>query len=462
MNGLRRELFWQLTAGLSVVLWALGAGAATPVSFIRDVAPVFVKQCQGCHGAEKQKGKYRLDSFERLMKAGESKDAPVVAGKPGASAIYRLITAKDEDDRMPQKADPLPAAQVTLLRQWIEEGANFDGADAAAPLVSMVKEEEHAAPPEVYRQPVAVTALAFSPDGKQLAVSGYHEVTLWDPADGKLVGRIQKLAERTTGLSYSPDGKWLAIAGGTPGTLGEVRLCDAASPDAAGTVLERIGDVMLAVRFSPDGTRLAAGGADNAIRIYNVKSGKRELLIEQHADWVTDLAFSPDGLQLASASRDKSARIFDAKTGAMHAAFLLHEEPVFGVAWDAAGKNVFSAGRDRKVRVWNVSDAKPVGDITGFPAEPFHIEASADGMLFCSCADGVVRQYSQEKRELVRAYPKAPEWVYSVAVDAKNRRLAAGCYNGEVRVWNTDDGKAVSAFVAAPGYVGKATPPTSP
>jgi len=96
------------------VLWlvlALANSAMGEVSFRRDVAPILLKQCQGCHGAEKSKGKFRLDSFERLMKAGESKDAPVAAGKPGASAIYRLITAKDEDDRMPQKADPLPAAQ---------------------------------------------------------------------------------------------------------------------------------------------------------------------------------------------------------------------------------------------------------------------------------------------------------------------------------------------------------------
>src|SRR3954463_7563454 len=183
MNGLSRWMFWQLTVGVGVILCAPSAWAAEgtkPVSFIGDVAPVFVKHCQGCHGAEKAKGKYRLGRFERLMKAGGRKDAPVVAGKPGASAVYRLITAKDEDDRMPQKADPLPAAQVALVRRWIEEGAKFDGADAAAPLASMVKDEEHAAPPEVYRQPVAVTALAFSPDGKQLAVSGYHEVTLWD------------------------------------------------------------------------------------------------------------------------------------------------------------------------------------------------------------------------------------------------------------------------------------------
>src|SRR5437588_11724958 len=51
------------------------------VSFRRDIAPVFVKRCQSCHGPEKSKGKFRLDSFERLMTPGESKAAPIVPGK---------------------------------------------------------------------------------------------------------------------------------------------------------------------------------------------------------------------------------------------------------------------------------------------------------------------------------------------------------------------------------------------
>jgi dipeptidyl aminopeptidase/acylaminoacyl peptidase len=420
------------------------------VSFSRDVAPVLVKQCQACHGPEKAKGKYRLDSFARLIKAGESDEAPVVAGKPEESHLYKLITAKDEDDRMPQKADALPAGQVLLVRQWIEQGAKFDGPDAGAALASYVEDQEHSAAPKVYRQPVPVTALAFRPDGGELAVSGYHEVTFWDPATGALVGRATKLVERTNGLAYSPDGTRLAIAGGTPGIMGEVRVCEPAKRDA-GRALDKIADAMLVVRFSPDGKRLAAGGADNAIRLYDVQSGKRERLIEQHADWVMDLAFCADGTKLASASRDKSARVFDAKTGAMLASFLGHEEPVFGVAWAGDGKRVFSAGFDRKVRVWNVSDAKQVGEITGFGATPFRLEAS-DGFLFSSCADGVVRQYRMEKRDLVRAYEKAPDWVYCIAIDAQHHRLAAGCYNGEVRVWDTASGKLVSKFVASPGY----------
>ncbi|MCB5927765.1 hypothetical protein LJB72_19435, partial [bacterium 210820-DFI.5.26] len=64
-----------------------------------------------------------------------------------------------------------------------------------------------------------------------------------------------------------------------------------------------------------DSQRLAAGGADNIIRVWETSGGNPPLAIEQHADWVLSLAFSPDGTQLASGSRDKSARVFDALTG---------------------------------------------------------------------------------------------------------------------------------------------------
>jgi hypothetical protein len=186
--------------------------ADAPVSFKRDVAPILVKQCQGCHNAEKNKGQYRVDSFERLLRHGKSKAEPIKAGHPAESSLYRLITTADEDERMPQKADPLPAGQVATLGRWIEQGAKFDGTDAAAPLASIVPAEEHPAPPAAYRFPLPVTAMALSRDGKLLAAGGYNEVTLWDPTDGQLVGRIQRVAERTYGLAFSPDGKTLAMA----------------------------------------------------------------------------------------------------------------------------------------------------------------------------------------------------------------------------------------------------------
>ena len=423
--------------------------ATRPVSFSQEIAPILFKQCQTCHGPSKSKGNFRLDSFDRLLKPGDSKASPIVSGKPDQSELYRLLVTDEEDDRMPKKGDPLSAEQIAQIKWWIEQGAKFDGGDRKAQLSILALDQRLPDPPEVYRQTVPITALAFSPNGSELAVNGYHEITLWHPEDGKLVGRIKKIAENTYALAYTPDGKWLAAACGTPGALGEIRICDPMNR-SAGKVLERIPDIMLAARISADGKHLAAGGADNAIRVYDIATGKRELLIEQHADWVTDLAYNPDGSQLASASRDKSARVFDTKTGAMHAAFLGHEEPLFGVAWSDDAKLIFSAGRDRKVRVWTPTEAKPVDPIGGFDGEPFKLETDA-GMLFVSGADGMVRQFSQDGRSLVRAYPGMSDWVFCIAVDRKNHRLAAGSYRGEVRIWDIASGKLLTTFVAAPG-----------
>src|SRR5438093_755975 len=78
------------------------------VSFTNDIAPIFVQKCLTCHGAEKNKGGYRLDTFESVLKAGSSKEASVTPGKPEASALFQRISTTDEDDRMPQKNEPLP------------------------------------------------------------------------------------------------------------------------------------------------------------------------------------------------------------------------------------------------------------------------------------------------------------------------------------------------------------------
>src|SRR5208337_701915 len=78
--------------------------------------------------------------------------------------------------------------------------------------------------PEAYPVTVPITALAFSPDGQQIAASGYHENTFWKTADGVLDHRVAGLSERTYGIVYSGDGRWLATASGDPGQYGLVRL----------------------------------------------------------------------------------------------------------------------------------------------------------------------------------------------------------------------------------------------
>lgn len=273
--------------------------AVKPVSFKADIAPLLAKNCLACHGASDSKGDYQLHTFTALTKAGSSGSAPVTAGKPDDSELLRLLVSDEPEERMPKDGDPLAKEQIALVKRWIAEGAKYDAADAKAELVSIIPRKPHPNPPEAYRTSVPVTALAFASDGKELAVGGYYEVTIWNAADGKLARRIKDVEQRVFGLAYSTDGKLLAVAAGTPGVSGEAALYD----PAKGTVVRRLGtmsDVALGCAFSPDGKQLAVCGADRSIRLYDVATGKETLLIEDHADWVMTIAWSADGTRLVS------------------------------------------------------------------------------------------------------------------------------------------------------------------
>ncbi|HVY70690.1 MAG TPA: c-type cytochrome domain-containing protein [Verrucomicrobiae bacterium] len=100
------------------------ASAKTGVTYEADIKPIFEKSCFKCHGAEKQKGKLRLDSLEATMKGGE--DGKVIeAGKSAKSGLVIAVARLDADSAMPpeDKGKPLTAEQVGLIRAWIDQGA---------------------------------------------------------------------------------------------------------------------------------------------------------------------------------------------------------------------------------------------------------------------------------------------------------------------------------------------------
>ncbi len=428
------------------------AESSGAVRFSQSIAPLLQQKCVTCHGPEKTKGGYQLHTFSALLKPGESKLAPVIAGEPARSHLFQLLTAKDADDRMPQKDDPLPSAQIALIERWIQEGAKFDGADPSATLASLLPQVIHPDPPANYARPVPILALAFSPDGRELAAGGYHEITIWNPSDGTLLRRIKNMPQQVQALSFNHDGSVLAVCGGTPGRSGEAKLVNPKD----GTIIKTLAgttDFLLALSFSPDGQRLIVGGADNTIRSYNLADGREERRIEQHADWVMGLAFSPDGAHFASASRDKTARLFDAKTGELEETYDGHGAPVFSVAFSADGKRVFSGGRDREIHAWQLKDAKKAFEFGGFEAEVLRLLVHGDQLFSCS-ADKQIRQHrlGEKKAELLHTFAGHRDVGYCLSHHAPTWRLATGGFDGEVRVWDTDSGNQLAGFIAAPGY----------
>jgi cytochrome c553 len=96
------------------------------VDFGRDVKPILEANCYRCHGPDKSRADLRLDLRARALagaKAGTEK--VIVAGDALASELYVRVTSTDDDERMPQGADPLSAQQIATLRAWLDQGANW-------------------------------------------------------------------------------------------------------------------------------------------------------------------------------------------------------------------------------------------------------------------------------------------------------------------------------------------------
>ena len=94
------------------------------LTYEKDIKSIFDKSCIKCHGEEKQKGKFRLNSLEAALKGGED-GKMIVAGKSAKSPLLGSIARLDPDTSMPPegKGDPLTRDQVSLIRGWIDQGA---------------------------------------------------------------------------------------------------------------------------------------------------------------------------------------------------------------------------------------------------------------------------------------------------------------------------------------------------
>ena len=181
----------------------MAAEPAEKISFDQQIRPIFQANCQGCHQPAKAGGDYVMTTFERLAKGGESGEAAVVAGQADASELLKQITpGADGKAAMPKDKPALTAAEIDLVRKWIEQGAKDD-----TPINAVQKyDADH--PPVYSRQPV-VTAIDYSPDGGLLAIAGFHEVIVQKTDGSGVYGRFVGVSERIESVRFSPDGKKL-------------------------------------------------------------------------------------------------------------------------------------------------------------------------------------------------------------------------------------------------------------
>jgi WD40 repeat protein len=240
-----------------------------------------------------------------------------------------------------------------------------------------------------------VESLAVSPDGNRLASGSFREVILWDVPAKKIVKRITGFADKVTAIAWSRSGNALATAGGAPTEDGELRIYSKEG-DLLREMKNAHSDTVFGVAFSPDGKRLASGGADKFVRVFEAETGKLLKSFEGHTQHVLDVAWGPDGNRLVSAGADDLIKIWDFEKGEKARDLRGHTKQVTRIAFASSGVNFFTVSGDLSARRWSVE--------TGDPS---------------------------------RTFADAKDFLYAVAVNAEGTLLATGGEEGVVRIYDT-------------------------
>jgi WD40 repeat protein/mono/diheme cytochrome c family protein len=400
------------------------------VSYYKHVRPIFQQHCQGCHQPAKAEGGFVMTAYADLLKIGDHEEPGIVPGDVAKSLIVTQITPHDgKPPAMPRGKDPLSEREVNLIKRWIAQGAKDDTPASTREVV----DADH---PPVYTVPPVITAVAYSPDSKLLAVSGYHEVLLHQADGSGLVARLVGLSERIQSLAFSPDGKWLAAVGGSPGRFGEVQLWDVGRKRLKLSLPVGF-DTLYGVSWAHDGTRIAFGCPDNSVRAIDL-AGKQVLFQGGHGDWVFGTVFSREDEYIISVSRDMSMKLTEVATQRLI-------DNVTSIT-PGALKGGLAALDRRPLKDKKMSKVPP--DTPGVPPKVYD-------EVICGGADGTPRLYKihrETARKIgdddnkVRQYQPLPGRVYALAFNADGTYFVAGSSlngTGEVRVYKADDGKMV-------------------
>lgn len=434
----------KIVAAGALFVFAASAAAEEQVSFSKQIRPVLARACIGCHQPASRQSNLLLTTFDEFRQGGR-KGASFVPGDPDQSVVMGYLTGKFTP-QMPFGGKPLAPEQIDLFRRWIKEGAKDDtpAGNENTPKLGQ---------PTIYHAPPVLTALAFSPDGRLLAISGYKEILLHD--DTGLIARLPGLAERIHGLAFSPDGKTLVAVGGSPARFGEIQIWDAATrKQRFSTVLTT--DTLSGVSFSPDGSKIAFGCADKSIRLFDVSTGKEIRKMDHHEEWVFATVFDLAGKRLVSVSRDRAAKLMDADTGAFLENINLLKEPLSALARHPKKDWVLIGGQERvpylyrmdRPRAMRIADDSTL--IRKFEKQDGPILAvavSPDGQSIAVASEiGDVRVYNTDSGELAGRCSGHQGGTYALQFHPDGKRLAAAGFDGTVRIYELN-GTLWKAFV---------------
>jgi len=466
------------------------ASAEQPISYYKQIRPIFQAHCQGCHQPARAEGSYNMLNFASMLKGGESETAAIVPGKTAESYLLELITPENGEAEMPKGKKPLAESDRQLIANWIAQGAVNDTPENAVQRY----DTDH---PPVYTRPPVITSIDFSPDGQLLAIAGFHEVLLHHADGSGSIARLIGVSERIETVRFSPDGKSLAVSGGLPARMGEIQVWDVEQRKLT-LSLPVTYDTVYGASWSPDGKLIAFGCSDNTVRAIDAKTGEQVLFQGSHSDWIFDTVFSVDGSQLVSVGRDRTAKLTEVGTGR----FIDNitsitpgalKGGISTVARHPGRDEILIGGADGIPRIYRMNrltkrvigdDANLIKKYPEMPGRIFGVDYSTTGekIVAVSSLDGQgtisiyssdfdstlpkeiktllekrVQSQSQAEKDKIEKYVtegvkllkriSVPSGLYSVSFHPERPQIAVAGSDGQVRLIHAENGNVLKTFV---------------
>ncbi len=440
--------------------------AKAAVVYDEHVAPIIQARCAVCHNDDNASGGLSLANHAALMKGGSS--GPVItAGDPDASRLYKLIAGLEEP-KMPPSGGPLEAAQIDVIREWIQGGAPAN-AEAAKQMAKMVEAApDTAAPPPTAAaegpppmpevalaqakarsaKGIVARAVAVSPHAPLMAVGGDHQVLLYQLDSGELLGALPYDEGDVYTLTFSTNGALLLAGGGQEGASGCTALWDVKTTQRLGTFGSAY-DTVLAADISPDHRLIAQGGPNKVVRIYAVENAAELYKVDAHTNWITSVRFSPDGELLATADRAGGLYLWQAANGRPVENLRGHEGAIHDMAYSYDANLLATAGEDGSVQLWDTWKYKRTRKIGAHSGAVLGVHFSRDGELVSSGADGLVKRWAQDGKTLA-TYEGLGDWGYQARFGLADTLILAGNWQGAVYAWDRASAERKAEFTTQP------------
>lgn len=242
-------------------------------------------------------------------------------------------------------------------------------------------------------------------------------------------------------VAWSPDATRIASAGND----NAVQVWDATTGDTLFTCQGHSSNVR-SVAWSPRGALIASASEDRTAQVWDAITGRKILTYQGHSHYVNSVTWSPDGTCIASASIDKTVQVWHATTGQRYLTYHGHPEVVYTVAWSPDGQYIASAGYDTTVHVWHADTGREVYIYRGHGALVHAVAWSPDSQYIASGGSYEVEVWNAMNGDNVCSYHDHKGLVHAVAWSPDGMRIVSCAWDNSVRIWDAMTGSTIFTF----------------